>query len=679
MGIRNRVSKIGLRVTLIVMAAQFLIFTAMFILINRSVTNTAKEDAINIMQTSAVDRSEVIRSFIQSAKDNLTAYLKADQVYNLLSDPSNEGYAAAAQKYTENFSKDIPNLEGIYTSSVSGRDYTTLAHTEPGAVGLVVTLDESQANAMDNDILANGGVFNAGIVISAATGQQIIYMNKLVLNDNGETMGLGGIGIFTSGLAEKLDALPLDGKPGAEYYLVNIETGEYIFHPDSEKITAVADEQFVTEIINKVKGKSEDICGYISYKQDREKYIAAYNSISEDGWVFIVSDKEREVFTSAVMIRINLIVIYILNLILLFVIVYALINASIRPIKKVEEAVVRIGNIQLDAADDIAQLASRDDEIGNIASAVNMLSYSLKKAVDDIGRILGEMANENLTVDTELNRHLYIGDFGILAENLKTIKNNLVQVIGDIYASSEQVNSGSGQVATAAQTLSQGCVEQAASTDEIVHSIEDIDKLAKSNSENCDEARELMTKTSDYVDMVNNKMHTLTDAMNNINNTSNKIGTIIKTIEDIAFQTNILALNAAVEAARAGDAGKGFAVVADEVRNLAAKSAEAVGDTTALIDHSVEAVNSGVAIMSQTADAMQSLNEYTASVKRIVENIAESNGTQLEMVDKINRDIVQISDVVQSNSATAEECAASAEELSGQASILQELIGRFNF
>ena len=173
-------------------------------------------------------------------------------------------------------------------------------------------------------------------------------------------------------------------------------------------------------------------------------------------------------------------------------------------------------------------------------------------------------------------------------------------------------------------------------------------------------------------------MDGLTEAMTNINSTSDKISNIIKTIEDIAFQTNILALNAAVEAARVGEAGKGFAVVADEVRNLAKKSAEAVKDTTRLIDSSVEAVNSGVEITGQTAESVKTLCEYSLALKRIVDNITESGHRQSDMVAKISEDITQISGVVQSNSATAEESAAASEELSGQAGMLKELIGTFH-
>ena len=168
-------------------------------------------------------------------------------------------------------------------------------------------------------------------------------------------------------------------------------------------------------------------------------------------------------------------------------------------------------------------------------------------------------------------------------------------------------------------------------------------------------------------------MNNLTDAMTNINNASNQISNIIKTIEDIAFQTNILSLNAAIEAARAGEAGKGFAVVADEVRNLAAKSADAVSDTTHLIDTSLETVSSGTDIAAQTADALKILDEYTTQLKSIIISITESGTEQADMVSKITNDIGRISEVVQSNSSTAEESAAAAEELSGQSVLKNKL------
>ena len=671
---KNKLCKLGLRISSAVLAIQLVIFVALFVFINIYVADSSYDNAVNNMQTAAVDRSEIISNYIKSTEDTLTAFLKADQIYDIIRDPSNSEYTAAAQKYTENFGKDLSNLEGIYASKW---DTTILTHTNAPVIGMVTRPDEAKRKQLHDAILATDGVYNTGIILSPASGDQIISMYKAVKEEDGTAIGLGGIGIYTSGLVDKLNELPLDGLSHAEYYLINAATNEYIFHPNSEKITTVAEEEFVTSIID--KKNNGEVCSFVSYKdENNNKCIATFNYIEEQDWIFIISDEEVEVLASATKLRINLIILFFASSVVLTIIVYLIISKLLAPLKSVERAVIDISNIELDSAQNIGAFIYRKDEIGSIANAVNMLCISLKNATNDIGRILGEMANENFAVDVVTNSNYYIGDFAVLSENLVAIKEKLTNVLSNINIAAEQVNSGSVQVAHGSQTLSQGAMEQTVSIDALAENMRNIEEHLKNNSDRCSETYELMNKTSDYVGEVNQKMLRLTDAMNNINESSMAIRRIIKTIEDIAFQTNILSLNAAVEAARAGAAGKGFAVVADEVRTLAAKSAEAVNDTTHLIEGSVEAVNNGTYITQQTADAMKILDEYTYQAQKLVQNITESGQQQADMVVKINNDILKITEVVQSNSATAEESAAASEELSGQAGVLKDLISKFN-
>ena len=672
---KKNLCKLGLRISAAVLIIQLVVFLCLFVFINVYVSDSAYNTAINNMQTAAADRSEIISNYINSTKDTLTAFLKAEQVYDVIRDPSNEAAAAAAQDYTVDFGNDISNLEGIYCSKW---DTTMLTHTNASVIGMVTRPDEAYRKQLHDAILATDGVYNTGIIISPATGEQIISMYKAVREDDGTAIGLGGIGIFTRGLVDKLNELPLDGLESAQYYLVNVATGEYIFHPDSEMITTVAQDGFVADIISQIKSSEGNLCSYVNYKDESgAKCIAAYKSIDEHGWAFVIADKETVVLESATSLRVNLALLFFVSAVLLTLIVYFIISKLVSPLKSVESAVIDLSNIELGAAQKVEKYITRTDEIGSIAKAVDMLCLSLNNATNDIGRVLGEMADENFAVDVTQNREFYKGDFEALSDNLVAIKSKLTNVLTEIYSVADQVDSGSTQVAQSSQVLSDGTMEQTASIDELADNLRDIEEHLKKNSESCSETYDLMNKTSDYVVEVNGKMSRLTDAMNDINETSGKISNIIKTIEDIAFQTNILSLNAAIEAARAGAAGKGFAVVADEVRTLAAKSAEAVGDTTRLIESSIEAVNKGADITRQTAEAMLTLDEYTHSAQKLVEDVTESGKEQAEMVVRINEDIIRISGVVQSNSATAEESAAASEELSGQAGKLKELIGRF--
>lgn len=314
------------------------------------------------------------------------------------------------------------------------------------------------------------------------------------------------------------------------------------------------------------------------------------------------------------------------------------------------------------------------DEFGDLSNSFRQTNEMIKKVVSDTSRGLKEIAGSNLNIAPEAE---YPGLFAEIENSMKSIIAQLSTTLRLISISSASVSNGAEQLANGSQALSQGATEQAAAVDELGSTILGISEQVKVNANNAQKASELAETVGTEMQVSNAQMAELMKAMDDITNTSNEISKIIKTIEDIAFQTNILALNAAVEAARAGVAGKGFAVVADEVRNLASKSAEAASNTTTLIESSIRAVNNGMKIANDTAASLENVVTGASEVITTIGKIAEASGEQAESINQVSVGIDQISNVVQTNSATAQESAATSEELTGQASLLDDLIGQF--
>uniref|UniRef100_UPI004057A291 methyl-accepting chemotaxis protein n=1 Tax=Agathobacter sp. TaxID=2021311 RepID=UPI004057A291 len=317
-----------------------------------------------------------------------------------------------------------------------------------------------------------------------------------------------------------------------------------------------------------------------------------------------------------------------------------------------------------------------NDEVGMLVRTAAVLQTNMRDIIADIAQMTREMSNGNFTVRS-INRQAYQGGYSEILRAMDGLRINMSQVLGKISMAADQVDAGSDQVASNSQTLSESALEQTSAIQSLAESVNEINSYLHETDVITEDAKEKMKHTSEMTLKCNEQMKDMLISMNDISNASEEIGKIIKTIEDIAFQTNILALNASVEAARAGIAGKGFAVVADEVRSLAEKSAEASKSTTVLIDTSTNAVRLGVSLANETAEQLQSVADAAQSVDELVSNIAESAGKQALAIEQVTRNIEQISDVVQNNTATAQESAAASEELASQAAVLKEQINRF--
>ncbi len=315
-----------------------------------------------------------------------------------------------------------------------------------------------------------------------------------------------------------------------------------------------------------------------------------------------------------------------------------------------------------------------DDEIGLLAQSFDGTISRLRNYIGEISSVLESIAGGDLTPQITQE---YIGDFASIRTSVNNIIQKLNTTIGQIVASSEHVANGADQMSTASQALNQGAMEQSGAVEGLEETMREVSGRIQQTAQNAQHAREQVGEMGRQLAESNQKMQEMITAMGEINDSSDAIGKIIKTIEDIAFQTNILALNAAVEAVRAGTAGKGFSVVADEVRNLASKSAEASRSTTSLIERSAAAVSQGTQIANITAEQLSGVVERANGIVGTINGIAADTQIQADAAGQIQTQVNQISSVVQTNSAAAEESAATSEELSNQAGVLKQLVRTF--
>lgn len=357
--------------------------------------------------------------------------------------------------------------------------------------------------------------------------------------------------------------------------------------------------------------------------------------------------------------------------VVLIVICALAIFLGIRFSKRVLTPITKISNAARDLAVGKLDLHidyESNDELGVMVQDINTFCDIQTTTVNDVGRLLNALADGDLTVTI---KDVWPGEWMKLNLAFKNILSTLNRLFNKINDASDQTASGSDQVASASQALAQGATEQASSIEQLSATVMEISEHVKSNAANATNADNASNAAKDKLTEADTNMKEMMKAMSEISEGSKKIGNIIKTIDNIAFQTNILALNAAVEAARAGTAGKGFAVVADEVRNLASKSAEAAKDTTTLIGDSIKAVENGSRIAGLTENALVEVMTSSGSINELINTIAKATNQQATSIGQINQGVQQISTVVQTNSATAEQSAAASEELAAQAKELK--------
>ena len=389
-----------------------------------------------------------------------------------------------------------------------------------------------------------------------------------------------------------------------------------------------------------------------------------------DKWAYESVNNNTALFRTMLTVSIIVLAVTIAVALFLAYFISGLISKPLKPLASFMKKAGSSGDITLSPEDmeTIGKYSDMKDEIGQaINGAASFVGH-----VKTIAEKLESVANGDLTIDVHL-----LSDDDVMGHSVKQMVDSFNEMFAEIQTSTEQVSTGAGQISDGAQALAQGTTEQAAALEELSGSISEISQRTKENAAIADEASKLSMTIKKDAEKGISQMDDMISAVKDINDASHSIGNIIKTIDDIAFQTNILALNAAVEAARAGQHGKGFAVVAEEVRNLASKSAQAAKDTSEIIQDTIEKSDLGSRIAGETAQSLHEIGTGISESNKLVAEIATASEEQSQSISQINEGINQVSQVVQQNSATAEQSAAASQEMSGQSDMLKKLITQF--
>ena len=462
---------------------------------------------------------------------------------------------------------------------------------------------------------------------------------------------------------------------------IRIEDTGGIFLVDTRTDTIIGhrDETVVGEKLSEAGGGMYDYAGEqirdgnMGLGLYEENYIQTAE-IAGSSWVAVAYVSRAEVLAelyslTEAMVSVSLIAV----LVLILLVVIQIRRIIGRPVRELSRVATRIAEGDLDQS---IRYKSRD-ELGILADNFKRVTVRLRdyiKYINEISDTLREIAKGNLAFALESE---YAGEFAKIKDSLEEISVELNGAMGQLRASSRDVAAGAAQVSNSAVSLSQGSTEQAAEVEALARHIGEVSDSVEKIAQGSNKASSISREVREALLESNTKMQNMTEVIRKISDRSNEIHKIVKTIDDIAFQTNILALNAAVEAARAGEAGKGFAVVADEVRTLAGRSAAAAGETTVLLGETISSMEEGVIAADDTAKSMLSAAGLAEEMDNLVSGIADYTKQQAVTAAEISHGIDQIAVVVQNNVATAESSAAASEELSGQAASLRELVSRF--
>lgn len=612
----------------------------------RQVTDTAEHQ-----MTDFVDKYTVVTEMLSSNAQIQNAVLASSPTQPYSSQPNYQALTALLFDTTEKYSDIMGMGVGIINEGV--------IYTKDGKV-----VDDIESLPV-YDVVSQNRTIVTQPFVNEVTQTLNVSICAPIQNANGNTAGFVTVNIGLDSLSAFSTELAFD------------ETGSVTLLSKDNVVMGYSNSQLIgqtftdIEMTDNLRQELDAPTGNsIRYTISGQERNGIVTQIPDYGWKLIVGMSSEEYNAQATSTVLWLLFLLVVSTIILALCLQQLIVRKLRPLSEVNHALREMseGNLH------VSITHKSNDEVGQMADSMRSCVQTLSIYVNEIASVMNRLEKGDLTVTSDVQ---FKGDFIPIQHSIFGFVEELNYLMQSITQASEQVSAGSQHVAYGSQALAQGVTEQASSVEELSATIAQLSTTVKSNSEMAQTASENANHVNGQIAESGEKMNQSLELMQQIRSSAGKVSGIIKTIEDIAFQTNILALNAAVEAARAGQSGKGFAVVADEVRNLAEKSAEASKATTTLISSMVKSIEHGSESMQETKQYMDNVVAAASEITAVFQKISQASEHQTAAINQVTQGTDQISSVVQTNSATAEQSAAASEQLSSQAETLKTLTRRF--
>lgn len=639
----------------------------LFILANNNMTNAMRDNAMNNMQTTLNAKSKIIEEYIAQSENILTAYIQAPVVNDLLNNPDDAELFEKAESYTLQYFASLDNWEGIYIG-----DWNTKVLTHPAepVIGKVMREGERLKQLQDSMLSGKNGLYNAGIIVSPASGQLIVSMYLAVYDKDGKTpIGYVGGGPFASEIKDRMDSISADGLDAAKCYMINTATSTHIFDEDESLMATDIQNPMLLSVIDRINGGS--VNGSFEYEDsDGEKCIAMYVSVPDRNWAVVMSDTVKEIYSVASSSKRVLGMVCIASYIVIILLTFVAVSLSTRPLRVVESAIVDLKNFDLNEAEKLTPYIGRKNEVGHIAAAVDSLRQTLSQIVGTLNQCSISLGRSSETMNDESKSLLeYVTDNSATTEQLAASINMTNSAINE---ANDRITEILGMMERVEKRIEEG--QSKSST--LMDSARNMQKQAQGSLKSSEDSIEKNRKN-------------IETAMVDLQSLS-QINQMASEILSITAQTNLLSLNANIEAARAGEAGRGFAVVANEIGNLANSSSV----TAASIQNICMDTNTNIAavqkcfdniigflennVASQFRDFAKNAEEYFSSVediKSIIEEIHQVTSALSETLENIGEQMETVRNASDNNEAGVEEIINKNELTNSTAEVLFNVLG----